>query len=461
METCDICCLNFTAHKRKVITCIHAECQKSACLTCIKNHGKVIEKGDYTCLFCRKEISNYDLRRMTKDKTFCDGMNSQRLDQYLDDQMALNPETQADAKFERDVKEYYKYCREINRQVAELQEKKSAFWRNIVQKKDIKKKDSYPFRIRCGHPDCEGFLNKAYICGLCEKKTCSKCREPIMDDGAEHVCDENLVKTVEDIKKNCKVCPNKACAVEMVKSSGCSQMTCTQCYTVFDWNTGRIIDPNKEVIHNPHYIEYMRSNNITNGGNNPRINQLINADPCIQPFDNPQFSNFIMRFVFPSLREHVDPLIRDYSFSGTFSEFFRFGNDYDYVLRNHRVDYRESEKSLRIRYINKEITEEEWKATLKHFMTKRDKNVEINKIMMQYRSVLSDIIINIASMVEDNIREGSSYDMQIKHIINLTEIYNQNLKECCLTYKIKPRQIIIRERMSRLVKIKTVGFRIA
>lgn len=445
MPSCDICCEEFTSQRRKPIKCLYKDCQQVACLECIKEYSKDIKEGNYNCMFCKKEMSNYDLRLICQEKSFPDRMLKPKVAGYIKDQKSLLPNSQADAKFARDLVEYRKFCADIERQKSLLDRQKDAEWRRISLNHKETKKQVYEIHIKCAHADCLGYLNKAYVCGTCEKKTCPKCREPIMDDGEEHVCDENTVLTVENIRKNCKPCPNKVCGASIVKASGCDQMTCTKCYTIFEWKTGRIIDPNKEIIHNPHYIEYMRKNNITNAGNNPRLNDMLDDGGCVRPFDNVQFQRYIYTSISPFIREVIDPRFSEYNYSQSFSNFWRFGNDYRYVLGRYNQDYEEIEKDLRVKYINKQITEAEWEKKLKNILMARDKKEEISKIMHQFRNSLADIIINISSFAEDKITEKTPYTNQIKHIHKLVELFNINLKECCDIYRIKQRKIEIYE----------------
>jgi hypothetical protein len=125
------------------------------------------------------------------------------------------------------------------------------------------------FTMPCQKDECKGFMSSAYKCGVCQDFCCSKCLQVLgPDKNVEHKCDENLIKNAEFIKNTTKPCPK--CGQRIHKVSGCDQMWCTECHTSFSWKTGQITGG---VIHNPHYFQYMRTNN---NGNIPR-----------QPGDNP------------------------------------------------------------------------------------------------------------------------------------------------------------------------------
>lgn len=119
--------------------------------------------------------------------------------------------------------------------------------------------DSNIMNGRCVNEECRGFMNKGK-CGMCGVKVCKKCKE-VMEDG--HKCNEDVLQTLAMIRKDCKHCPNPACQVLINKISGCDQMWCTECHSVFSWRTGKLIETT--AIHNPHYYDWMfRTGNNTN-----------------------------------------------------------------------------------------------------------------------------------------------------------------------------------------------------
>jgi hypothetical protein len=85
---------------------------------------------------------------------------------------------------------------------------------------------------------------------LCDNTICKDCNEV-----GEHTCDPGVVETMKLLKNDTKPCPT--CGEMIFKASGCSQMWCTSCHAVFDWNTMQI---ETGIIHNPHYYEFQRRN---------------------------------------------------------------------------------------------------------------------------------------------------------------------------------------------------------
>lgn len=111
------------------------------------------------------------------------------------------------------------------------------------------------FKFSCPRETCRGFLDTLFICGVCRKETCDKCHE-LRDSG--HVCDKNLVASIKFMKSDSKPCPK--CGAVIHRIMGCNQMWCTHCHARFDWESGQIYKANE--FHNPHYIEFLRRNDL-------------------------------------------------------------------------------------------------------------------------------------------------------------------------------------------------------
>lgn len=110
------------------------------------------------------------------------------------------------------------------------------------------------FIMPCQNANCNGMLNNAYCCELCDKKTCSKCLEV---EDKDHKCNPDTVESAKLLRNSTKPCPK--CGTRISKIDGCDQMWCVECKTAFSWNKGTIETSH---IHNPHYFEYMRNNNM-------------------------------------------------------------------------------------------------------------------------------------------------------------------------------------------------------
>ena len=128
---------------------------------------------------------------------------------------------------------------------------------NTREENDGNKNEKTRFIMPCPGEECRGFLSTDYKCELCSIQTCPKCLEIIgTDKNAQHVCNEDNVKSAEMIRKETKPCPS--CGTRIYKINGCDQMWCVECHQAFSWKTGNI-DNGK--IHNPHFYEHKRNEN--------------------------------------------------------------------------------------------------------------------------------------------------------------------------------------------------------
>ena len=113
--------------------------------------------------------------------------------------------------------------------------------------------------VKCIAPNCMGYLDDDFKCGLCGIHVCKECHIQV-EEG--HTCSPDNVESVKAIASETRPCPT--CQTRIFKTYGCDQMFCTQCQTVFSWDTGAI-DTGR--VHNPHYYEWVRARNQ---GNAPR-----------------------------------------------------------------------------------------------------------------------------------------------------------------------------------------------
>ncbi len=68
----------------------------------------------------------------------------------------------------------------------------------------------------------------------------------IDNNSTDHKCSQEDIETQRYITENSKPCPR--CLVPIQRASGCSQMYCINCMTVFDYNTGL---EDTGLVHNP------------------------------------------------------------------------------------------------------------------------------------------------------------------------------------------------------------------
>ena len=110
------------------------------------------------------------------------------------------------------------------------------------------------FLNKCYNDNCKGFLDISYKCMICKKYSCENCFLPLEKN---HKCNEDNIKTLELLRTDSKNCP--VCGVLIHKIDGCNQMWCVLCHCAFSWETGKI----ETVIHNPHYLDWLRGEQMT------------------------------------------------------------------------------------------------------------------------------------------------------------------------------------------------------
>lgn len=246
---CEICCDS----KLFLIKCPY--CSYCACETC---YQRVILSSvtKPSCVSCKKQFNDDFFLINFSDSFIKKKYKKHREEILFKMEEALLPETQPHV--ERIKRREVLKCEltEIEMQIRELKEKQRQIKEKIIDtynEKNDDEKEQMSVICPCPANDCRGFLNSKYKCGICGTKACGMCREIKKDK--EHKCDPDTVKTVDELKKNCRNCPN--CMIPIYKISGCDQMFCVKCRVAFDWKTGKI---ETGLIHNPHYFEWMREN---------------------------------------------------------------------------------------------------------------------------------------------------------------------------------------------------------
>ena len=172
-------------------------------------------KKERNNLFTNKKIMNY-LKKQ--------GLSKDKLENAYENEI-----------FQRNLKKEYFY-NEIEKLEMSLNIKKE-------------KKEKISYITKCPNTNCKGFINTKYFCEICDTKICNAC---FMITDQSHICSRHDIESADMIKKDSKPCPG--CYVPIFKISGCNQMFCTNCKTVFHWETLQI---DKGPVHNQHYFDYL------------------------------------------------------------------------------------------------------------------------------------------------------------------------------------------------------------
>ncbi len=376
MDTCSVCCENFSKTTRKKVTCPF--CQFESCKTCLQKYILSISDNPH-CMNCKNELdrefidSSCTVRfRNVEYKTHLENI-------LFEKEKARMPETQPEV--ERIIKmrtlreKYYslltalRYYR-IDRQNALDMEEETEQWdnqinttevylaqltydMNVLRYNNVEIDTGRNFIKMCPNGECRGFIDNDFVCGICKKQFCKKCNEELHEN---HVCIPETVETIKLINKDTKPCPK--CATMIYKIDGCAQMWCTNCNTAFDWRTGNLV---KGRIHNPHFFEFKKRSrehgDIPCGGR-----------PSISELSDKKASNEILDLLI-TLHRIDNELIH------------RYGDIYD-----------DDNHHLRISYMLNSISEYEFKKELQKRDKQKCKNTDVRNIYELFTNSVSDLL---------------------------------------------------------------------
>lgn len=418
-EECSVCC----SQKVRIIRCQY--CEYLSCHDC--NEKYILDSINKPhCMACKKEFSNAFFYENFSKAFITKRYKTHREKILFEKEKYLLPATQPEIEkiFKKD--KMREEIMNIRRLISELKQQEDAIQYNInmlsiggsVDEKSDEKKEVYI--CPCPKNDCRGFLSSRYKCGICETQACSECRE-IKEDN--HVCDPNILESVKEIKKTTRNCPN--CKSLIFKISGCDQMYCTQCHIAFCWKTGKI---EKGMIHNPHYFEYLR----TNGGipRNPHEERCGGLPPVMFLQNRVFYVGLFPPVVrFGTLHKSVDSLLTVI--------YRQVRHIREVELRNLPTTMdNQSNMDLRIDYLLKNLTEEEFKIKLQRREKERNKKLEYRDVLDMYVNVMQDLFYDLQQTTnaqkfideEERVRKyvddgvgfiNTKYDCKLRKISNM------------------------------------------
>lgn len=310
----------------------------------------------------------------------------------------------------------------------------------------------------CPIESCRGFLSKQWKCGICGIFTCQKCNVPKSrnnvknpetdnnndDEESEHICNPDDVATAELLANDTKPCPK--CGTGIFKIDGCDQMWCTECRTAFNWRTGMLENGH---VHNPHYFEYQRriGNNVRN----------IMDIPCggFAPDEFHGIIHHLMLNVTSTLsRDAVErekrglkPFAKDVP-----RQLVRETDNYTmsihhyaaYILPRYRPDAIQNNLELRVSYLTKEISEDEFKSALSREAKQFNKRIEIGQVIQTVIYGMGDILTRLIQFLQTTNDEdlGTNYCNPdeifkiLREIDALIDYANECLEFICKQYKL-------------------------
>ena len=262
LHSCNICAEPFTNVVRKRICCEY--CDKVCCLKCFKTY--IINKENMLkCMFC-KEIFESEFLEETFSYSFVLNLEAGILFEKEKKNLIF---TQMELDLEKKQNELLEIIDKHKNELDSISTYDDngveySIKESLISKLELDIKNltvNYVKKCNNTYPiNCMGLLSENnligdyYLCSLCNSKSCKNCEDILSNDNIHnHICNTNVLESLKTIKEETKPCPS--CFTKIYKSEGCLQMYCIQCFTTFDWNTGKI-DTGK--IHNPHYIHSFR-----------------------------------------------------------------------------------------------------------------------------------------------------------------------------------------------------------
>ena len=287
---CMICCEIYNKVSRKRITCPKPDCSFDCCASCFKTYI-LDNSANPSCMNCKTAINNQFIVDNI-NRSFYNGTYKKKLSlELLENEKSKMPETmpfvKIRAKLNKEKEVLSDAKAELQRLELEVTRMKHKIYhseyrlRTFARDVDADEEErnrrlardgngpaaeeeesGYQFIMPCRNETCRGFLNKQYLCELCDCHTCSQCLEFMGNQDSEtyqnHKCKEENVESAKMIKKDTKPCPK--CGTRIHKIDGCDQMWCTECKVAFSWKKGTI---EKGSIHNPHYYQWMKNEDGT------------------------------------------------------------------------------------------------------------------------------------------------------------------------------------------------------
>ena len=298
---------------------------------------------------------------------------------------------------------------------------------NIEHKKS--NEYSHQYHGKCPSTDCRGFITNDYTCGLCNTKVCPDCQE-VINQSESHTCNPSTVETIKSISKETKPCPT--CHAPIYKIDGCSQMWCVKCHTAFCWNTGNI----EKQIHNPHYYEWMRSQNnpIPEQQNIFDFDEIPNPPRLYRQFGNTTAGRIqtLLTDKYTTMKYHIafnpkptfSPIITDQEFSQFIKIYYSLCQSVSHFIHNEVFanEFEKETSELRESYLRRNLEEEDYKSRVSAIYKDREFKEIFNKIVQE-------IFVNNVKSIFENYLYDLSQEIEPENLQQVILNYNQLLKE--------------------------------
>ena len=406
-EACTICTDFYNKISHKKIICSY--CSFESCNKCVQRYI-LSEIQDPSCMKCHKIWSREFIDTNLSKQFINNELKIHREQVLFEKEKNLLPDTQYNVRLLHEQEEIDREIKSTETQIEELQQRLETLERKRTEINPfqyIQKQAQYKNRIQCPVSECRGFVedkNNELQCGICSTRICTQCREIIV---ASHECIPETVQTVALLDSDTKRCPS--CLVQIFKINGCDQMWCIKCHIAFDWKTGERV---RGIIHNPHYHDYVEQHGVP-----------MRRRESYQRFEFIDTDTIV--FI---LHEQQCPELTMYQIIEV----------YRYVIHYYEVDLQRLPTrfddtvnlDLRIHYLNKQITEEEFKTKLQRRQKDIEKKIEYRDIGETYVDIMNDIFIGFLDRknITDLLQEIRTITKSTQEaILLLNKRYNSNM----------------------------------
>lgn len=388
---CDICCDILNKRERKPIEC--PSCNEICCMTCFT---RILLDNDFPkCTFCDKGYTHTFIAGQTTQSFYEKTYMKHRAMLELSREKSLLPETQSELHIFLEKRSKKRKLTELRHRYSEHVENMKILYKNeelnqwkkekklseeIRQEikqmerndptEDISSSKTPMFNKPCPMEKCRGFICDTHECGTCKTRLCAKCMEVT---NKSHVCDSNILKNIEAMKKECKPCPG--CSKPIYKINGCDLMWCVSCHSQFSWERGCIV---KGINHNPHYYIWMRENKKDIPRNPNDMCQL----PWI--YDIHEILQQKGK-IFPFL-ENCHRLV-------------------GHIMTKNINQPPDTRKNDRFLYLLGELDDESWVKKLTISIKQSEKREEYNQLVELTSNVIRDIFINYTRCITEDLEE--------------------------------------------------------